>query len=141
MDNSLDSIKKDELLEKLQKEWSIEEFVDFNEFTLNDRLQRHPFMLMKFQQKLENEKFQLNKLLDLKVKIEGEAFERIQRENDLVLKTSEIEKYYLPRDEKLNKIKETLSLQTFIVSYFEMTVKVLNSMSWTLKNFIDSYKI
>ena len=104
------------------------EFVQFNEFDISEKLQQHAFVLIKWQQKLDNEKFQLDKVRDLLDRVQGEAFERIQRENDMALRSTEIEKYYLPRDNKVKKVKEHLLLQEFIVKYFETGVKAISSM-------------
>ena len=133
--------KKEELFIKLQKDWNAEEFVQFNEFTIQEKLQKHAFVIIQWQQKLDNERFQLEKLKELLDRVQGEAFERIQRENDISLRTSEIEKYYLPRDSKTKKVKEALLLQSFIVSYFETSCKAINSMNWSMKNFTDQQKL
>jgi hypothetical protein len=74
-------------------------------------------------------------------RIQGEAFERIQKENDLNLRTAEIEKYYLPRDPKVMKVKSALALQNFVVSYFDTAVKAIQSMGWSMKNFSDQQKM
>lgn len=133
--------RKEEIFQKLQEDWNAEEFVAFNEFDIGEKLQNHAFTLIKWQQKLENERFQLDKIKDLLERVQGEAFERIQREQDIALRTTEIEKYYLPRDPKVKKVKDALLLQQYIVSYFDMSCKAINSMSWSMKNFLDNQKI
>lgn len=133
--------RKEEILENLQKEWSIEEFVQFNEFNIGEKLQQHPYILASHMQKLENERFQLQKLETLLEQVEGEAFETIIKESDIVLKSSDIQKFYLPRNEKVKKVKRAVMLQQYVVAYFEMTTKVLTSMHWSMKQFGDQQKI
>lgn len=132
--------KKAEILEKLKSEWDIEEFVQFNEFNVGEKLQKHAYMLVNHLQKLENEKFQLQKLESLLEQVEGEAFERILLNSDVTLKSSEIQKFYIPRDEKVKRVKKAILLQKFVVSYFEITTKTLTGMGYSLKNFVDTLK-
>ena len=139
-EKSLDQ-RKEEIFKKLEAEWNAEDFVSFNEFNIQEKLQQHAFTLIQWQQKLENERFQLDKLKELLERVQGEAFEKIQKESDITLRTTEIEKYYLPRDPKIKKVKEALIIQQYIVNYFELSCKAIQSMSWAMKNFIDTQKI
>lgn len=132
--------KKAEILEKLKAEWDIEEFVQFNEFNVGEKLQKHSYMLVNHLQKLENERFQLQKLENLLEQVEGEAFERTMLQSDLALKSSDIQKFYIPRDEKVKRVKKAILLQKFVVSYFEITTKTLTGMGYSLKNFVDTLK-
>ncbi len=70
--------KKEDLYQKLSAEWPVENFVQFSEFSIQEKLQQHAFILVQYHQKLENEKFQLEKLKEFLDRIQGEAFERIQ---------------------------------------------------------------
>lgn len=136
-----ESEEKDIILNDLKTEWPIEKDVSFNEFNIQEKLQNHAFILMKYQNQYDNEKFKLDKILELKEKLVGDRYHYYRFNYDESLQKAEIEKYYLPKDEKILKINRLIRLQEVRVNFFLICVKILDKMGWNMKNFLESHKL
>lgn len=131
---------ENEILNKLLKEYDIESEVEFNEFNLAEKIQNNSFILMKYNHKLIEEKSILEKLKDILEKKVGERYHYYRFNFDEELTKSEIEKYYLPKDDELKKIKKLINEQKIRVDFFETATKAIESQKWNMKNFIESLK-
>ena len=131
---------ENEILNKLLKEYDIESEVEFNEFNLAEKIQNNSFILMKYNHKLIEEKSILEKLKDILEKKVGERYHYYRFNFDEELTKSEIEKYYLPKDDELKKLKKLINEQKIRVDFFETATKAIESQKWNMKNFIESLK-
>lgn len=136
-ESQLDVKERDRILESLQEDWNIKEDVSFNEYNIKEKLETHPFKLIQYSDQLEKERFVLDRIKDIYDKVVGKRYDFYRFQMDERLTQREIEQYYLPKDEKVIKIKETLKAQEIRVKFFEICVKALEKMSWNMKNWID----
>lgn len=132
--------EKEEQLEKLKKEWPIEEDISFNEFNITEKLQNNAFLFAKYQDQLNREKAVMDKLLELKEKIIGDVYNYYRFEDDRQLQKPEIEKYYLPRDKKIIRINAIIRKQQTNVDYFTLCCKALDKVGWNMKNFLEAHR-
>jgi hypothetical protein len=132
--------EKNEIINELLSEWPIYDDVSFSEFDIVDKMQVNPYKLMKYQDQLNTEKDYLDKLNDLFEKLQGEQYHKYRFELDEELNKSEIEKYYLPKDPKIQKMKKLIRKQKIRVQFFEACVKGLDRQHWAIKNYLDERK-
>lgn len=128
------------LLEKLQQEWNILELLHFNELSIADQLQHHPYTLMQYQQQYVKEKTRLDELVELKERVVGKLYDKLRFHNDKALTTKEIEVYYVPNDADVRKVNSAINKQKVVVEFFEVCIKALDKMQWSMKLYIEDRK-
>lgn len=138
--NRLSALTQDEIIAELDAEWNIEEFLEFHEFNIAGKLQKHAFELMRYKEQLEREKYDYDKILEFRDTIVGQQYQFYKNNSDELLQKSEIEKYYLPSDSKVQKINKIVRNQKVRVDYFKMCYDGLDKMYWNMKSYIDSAK-
>jgi hypothetical protein len=122
---------------ELAEQYKIDELVKFSEFNIQDKLAENSWQVTKFTELYEKESDKLNQILALKDRVTGERYDHYRFNFDKELKQSEIEKYYLPKDEKIIKLNNIIRKQTYRVNFFAMAVKALEKMQWNMKSFWD----
>ena len=89
---------------------------------------------------LIHEKLKLEKLQEILDKKTGERYHHYRFDFNESLTKPEIERYYLPKDPEILKIKPLIQKQEIVVGFFATAVKALESVQWSMKNFIDYQK-
>lgn len=134
--------KSDEsIVNNLLKQYPIYELVEFNEFTIEDKLQKNASLLMQFKDLFMREKYQLDRIETLMEKIKGDLYDNYRFNSPKTLQKNEIENYYIPRDEKFLKIKKIYNEQKVKVDFFEACAKAIEKQSWNMKNFLEAQRI
>ena len=129
---------RDSIVEELLKDWPIFDLLSFNEFDIQDRVKDHAYVLMRYQDQLNTERYNYERLEMLYDKVKGEQYHYYKFEMDESLQKSEIEQYYLPADKKLLKIKAIMQNQKIRVQFFEAAVNALSKQGWSFKNFLQA---
>lgn len=137
----IEEIEKKELIENLRNEYKIEDDIAFNEFTIQDKLKNHAFLMLRYGEQLERANYDLEKLKELKDKITGDRYHYYRFNYDEGLTKVEIEKYYLVKDDKILKINKLIRLQKIKVDFFSICYKALDKMGWNMKNYLEAHKI
>ena len=139
-DQLVDKIRKDiqkhEFLFELSQDYQIEELTTFNEFNLGDKLKQQLFVSEQFRLLYLSEKHDLLKIENLFAKVQGEKYDHYKHEYEKNLTKTEIEKYYLPKDEKILKLKVILDKQAIRCDFFESMWKLIDGMAWKMKLFV-----
>lgn len=130
----------DKILKKLREDYDVEELCSFNEFNVQDKLQENSWQVIRFRDLWLREKNKLNRLEDMLEEKNGERYHYYRFEMDENLGKPEIEKYYLPRDEEILRIKRVIRKQEVVVGFFETVYRSLEKMQWNMKNFSDNLK-
>lgn len=133
--------EKDEIINELLNEWPIYDDVSYSEFDIADKMQINPYKLMKYQDQLNTERDYYDKLQDLYEKLQGEQYHKYRFEMDEELSKPEIERYYLPKDSKIQKMKKLIRKQKIRVSFFEACVKGLDRQYWSMKEFRENNRL
>lgn len=129
------------IYEDLKKEFPIEEEISFNEYNIQEKLANWGYLFIKYKELYEKEKNNLDKIEDIIEKIKGERYHYYKFEIDEKLTPKEIELYYLPKDEKLLKIKEIYRKQENRTAFFKICAQVAEKQQWTMKSFLDSLRL
>jgi len=132
---------RDEVIKKLYEEHPIDKIVEFNELDISDKLTKNAQYLTIYTEHFNREKAVLEQLIAIKDKIIGERYDHYRFNFDKELKPSEIEKYYLPKDQKILKINQMIQQQQWRVDFFGLCVKAIEKMQWNMKTYLDSLKI
>ena len=132
--------KREEVIEKLLEEHDLDEMTKFSEIDIQDKLQNNAFLIQKYTELLYKEKDIYARIMALKEKILGERYDYYRFGYAKELRPTEIEKFYLPKDEKILSINKILRRQLWRVEFFEITVKSLTSMGWNMKSYLQSLR-
>jgi len=131
----------DDVWMELKEQFPIDEIVKFSEFNISEKLMENTWQLTKFTELYQKEAEELNRIMALKDKIIGMRYDFYRFNYDKELRQSEIEKYYLPKDEKIIKINKIIRQQQWRVEFFSMCVKAIDKVQWNMKNFNDNIKM
>lgn len=130
-------MSEDVILSELQEKFPIENEVSFNEFNIDERLQMNGNLILKYKGLYNETKIKLDRMIEIKEKIVGERYDYYRFNYDRVLTKPEIEKYYLPKDEKIIKCNDLIRKQQIKVDFFEMCYKTLEKVGWNMKTFCE----
>jgi hypothetical protein len=73
--------------------------------------------------------------------LKGLRFKHYRFNDDHEWKPNEIEKYCLPSDEKIIKMKKLMAKQQIKVRFFEMCWKAFDKQGWSMKTYSDREKM
>lgn len=133
-----------EVIEKiiidLHKKFPITEQVKFNEFDIHEKLEKNGNLLLMYSDMLIKEETYLESIEELMEKLIGNKYDHYRFESDKNLQKVEIERYYLPKDPDILKMKNIIAHQKLRVKFFKMCVNVLNKQQWNIKTFSDNMR-
>ena len=129
------------ILKKLIEEYPIDNLLDFNEFNVKEKLQHNAFVQEQFRLIYISEKRSYNKLEEKLSKLTGERYDYYKYKNNKALSKTEIERYYLPKDENLDRLKQLLQLQEVKVAFFESMADAFKAQGFNMKTFVENLKI
>lgn len=131
---------RDDIIKKLLEEHPIDKIVSFSELDVHEKLSENSSMLVKYMELLNVEREHLYRVTALRDKKTGERYDHYRWNTDKELKPAEIEKYYLPKDETVMKANMLVQRQQWRVDFFQMCVKAIDKLSWTMKNFLEALR-
>jgi len=126
-----------DVVEKLLEEHPIIELVKFSELDIQEKLQDNPYLIVKYRELYYAELAKLESLQDKYDLLTGRRYDWYRFESDKELTKPEIEKYYLPKDKKIQQMKKILRNQEIRVRFFETCFKGLEQQGWRMKSYID----
>jgi len=132
--------EKDKIVNELMKEHPIIEIVSFNETNVQEKLEDISFRIIKYMDLHHSEDAKLKHIQDLYDKICGKRYDHYRFNMDKELTKVEIEKFYLPQDTEVLKIKGILRRQEIRTRFFEICVRGLEKMSWSMKTFSENMR-
>ncbi len=127
----------EEIWNELLIEYPINDIVKFSEYNIADKLTENSWLITEYTKLYEKENDILNQIQEMKDSILCERYDHYRFNCDKELKQYEIEKYYLPKDEKVIKINGIIRKQQYRVNFFAMCIKALEKMYWNMKTFFD----
>lgn len=132
-------LNEDAIFGKLEEQYDVYDLLMFNEFNLRDRLERNAFHAKDFRLKYLQELSKVEQVKDHLDKVIGEKYVAL-REGAVTLTKTEIEKYYLPKDEDIIKLRALVRKQEIRAKYFEAVSKAFDSQQWNMKTWIEQSK-
>ncbi len=132
-------LNEDVLFGKLEEQYNVYDILMFNEFTLKQRLERNAFHFKDFRLKYLQE---LAKYEQVKERLDTKIAEKYQslKSGSVNLTKTEIEKYYLPKDESILQLRGLLRKQELRANYFDAVCSAFDKQGWALKNYIENQK-
>lgn len=132
--------QRDEVIAELMEEHPLDEMTQFSEIDIQDKLQNNAFLIQKYTEFLYKEKDVYSSLEALKEKLVGIRYDYYRFNYPKELRPTEIERYYLLKDEKIMAMNKILRRQQWRVEFFEIAVKSLTSMGWNMKSYLQSLR-
>ncbi|MFW6130238.1 MAG: hypothetical protein ACOC56_03565 [Atribacterota bacterium] len=130
----------EELLEKLYKEFEIDKILSFNEFDVQEKLESNAYRIMQFHDLMLKEEKDIEEIVEKRDSYVGDLYDKLRFHHDESLTKVEIEKYYIPRDEKLKKINKIIRIRETRRRFFEAVCKALDKQGWNMRTFSDNLK-
>lgn len=129
-----------EILNELQKEYNIFDEVKFNEFDISEKLEKQSYLYLKYVDLKDKEYAILEEFKEMLEVLIGKQYDYYRFEIDKQLQRQEIEKYYLPKDEKIRKMKKIIRKQEARYKFFDACAKAIDKQGWAIKNFLDVHR-
>lgn len=126
-----------DILNKLKEEYKIEELVRFDETNIDQRLEENVFQSIKFKEMYYKELATLEELERKYEALQGTRYKYYRFEDNHQWQKPEIEKYCLPSDPKIIKMKRIISKQKVKVRFFEIAYKAMEQVGWRMKTYSD----
>jgi len=132
--------EKKKIVEKLVLDHPITEMVKFDELNVQDKLKDISFQIIKYMDLHHAEEAKLNRVQDLYDKICGKRYDHYRFNYDKELTKVEIEKYYLPKDRMVLRMKAILRRQKIKTRFFEICYRGLEKQQWNMKTFSENMR-
>lgn len=133
-------IAEDKVLNFLQKKYDCYDLLDFNEFTIGDRIQKNPYRFQTFKVLWIKNSRKLTILEDQLKEREAEIYNQLKFHDPRKLTKTEIERYYIHMDEEVKNLKKKIMVQKIIVDYMDAVVQAFERQHWAMKNYIETGK-
>jgi hypothetical protein len=145
----MDENMKNRIYEYLLEKHNIEEILTWNEFNLQEKLERQAFLEVQWREKYISANKKLEDFKRRKIEIEGEIFMEVRfphlvdnNKNKYAnvgagIDKKEFEKYILPQDERIKKINKEIELQEIITDFYLTVYESLKRNAWNMKNWVD----
>lgn len=146
MEESLDvklkreNLEYEQIINELKERWDVEKMLMFNETNIQEKLQENSLKVFHFTEMYQKELNEYNKILEIKDKITTGAYLEIKKNQQYILKQTEIEKYYLPNHPKVIEITEIARKQKWKVDFYQGVKQALEKQGWSIHNFLNSMK-
>lgn len=134
-----EELNEDVLFGKLEEQYNVYDILMFNEFTIKERLEKNSFHYKDFRLKYLQELAKYEQVKERLDKVIAEKYQAL-KEGSVNLTKTEIEKYYLPKDETILQLRGLLRKQELRANYFEAVCSAFDKQGWALKNYIENQK-
>ena len=134
-----EELNEDKIFSKMEAEYNVYDLLTFNEFNIQERLERLSFHMKDFRLKFLQEQAKLGQLQDHLDKITGDKYVAL-KDGAVTLTKTEIEKYYLPKDEEIMKVKAAIRKQEMRTEYFQAVWHAMDKLQWNMKLYCDNSK-
>lgn len=128
----------DKIVKKLKDDHPIDDMIRFNELDIHEKLQENDWLIVKYRDLYHKELDKFERLKELLEKTEGERYKYYRFDCDEEWVKAEIEKFALPKDKHVRKIKKLIQSQNIRVRFFQMCFRAFESRAWSMKNFMQT---
>jgi len=128
-------IDENKIFEDLKREYPIDEQVKFNNLNIQEELQNNTHMMIFYKELEMKEQSIYDELEDKYNKLVRKIYDYYRFEIDKQLQKTEIEKYYLPGDPKIIKMKEILRKQQLRINFFKMCSSAFEKRQWCMSSY------
>ena len=130
-------INEDEIIKEIMLLYpEIYDLLEYNEFTIKDRLEKNPYYYQQFRLLWIKEKAKLHHI-ELKMnKYIGELYDELRFENEIKLGKIEVEKYMIPKDDKFIWYKQLYNRQEKRVETYEAIKEAFKQQGFQMGHFV-----
>jgi hypothetical protein len=123
----------------METDYNVYDLLTFNEFNIQDRLERLSFHMKDFRLKFLQEQGKLNSVEDRLAQVVGDKYIALKN-GEVTLSKTEIEKYYLPKDTEVMNLRALVRKQEMRTKYFEAVWQAMDKLQWNMKLYCDNGK-
>jgi len=134
-----EELNSDTIFKKLEDEYNVYDLLTFNEFNINERLERLAFHMKDFRLKFLQEQGKLSAVQDRLDKLIGDKYVAL-KSGEVTLSKTEIERYYLPKDADIMNLKALVRKQEMRTEYFQAVWAAMDKLQWNMKLYCDNSK-
>lgn len=129
-----------EVLEKLIIEHPIEDMIQFTDINIQEKIKENTRNVVKYNDLYQKELATLDVLVDKMEALLGKRYDFYRFKHEKELTKIEIERYYLPNDVYIKKMKTIIRRQNTRVRFFKLCYQAFDKQSWNLKLFFETIK-
>jgi hypothetical protein len=134
-----EELNEDSIFSKMEADYNVYDLLTFNEFNIQDRLERLSFHMKDFRLKFLQEQGKLNAVEDRLAQVVGDKYIALKN-GEVALTKTEIERYYLPKDVEVMKLRALVRKQELRTKYFEAVWQAMDKLQWNMKLYCDNGK-
>ena len=132
--------EEEKIFNELKAEYPIDDMIKFDETDIQEKLQENTFNIIHYKEFYYKE-LDIYEELERKMDaLTGMRFKHYKFNKDEEWSKPEIEKYCLPADKKIIRMKKILKKQKVRVRFFEMCYKAFEQQGWRMKTYTDREK-
>ena len=133
------AISEDDIIKEIMLEYpDLYDMLQYNEYTIKEKLEKSSYWYQNFRLLWIKEKRKLNHIEVLRDEYIGKLYHELRFENDIKLGKIEVEKYYIPKDEKAIKFKKLYLRQEIRVETFAAVKDAFDKQGYAMANFIKN---
>jgi len=129
-----------EVLEKLILEHPIEDMIQFTDINIQEKIKENTRNVVKYNDLYQKELGILDVLTDKMESLFGKRYDYYRFDYEKELTKIEIERYYLPNDVYIKKMKKLIRRQNIKVRFFKLCYQAFDKMGWSMKLFWETIK-
>lgn len=129
-----------EVLEKLVVEHPIEDMIQFTDINIQEKIKENTRNVVKYNDLYQKHLATLDVLVDKLEALMGQRYNFYRFEHEKDLTKIEIERYYLPNDVYIKKMKTIIRRQNIKVRFFKLCYQAFDKMGWSMKLFFETIK-
>ena len=135
------NMENEEILKKLHETFPIEKDLGFSELNMQEKLKENATKIVTYRDFYHKELARMDHLEDLMQKLVGMRYKFYRFDDVHEWSKIEIEKFCIPQDRKIMKMKKIIRRQNVRVRFFEMCWKGFEKQQWGIKSFLDTLKV
>ncbi len=134
-----DSIEEDEIIKSVMLEHAdLYSMLEFNEYNIKGKLEINAYWYQQFRLLSISERRKLSRIQGIHDKYIGELYHKLKHENDISLTKTEIEKFYIPKDDMAIWYKTLLQKQEIRVETFDAIKDAFKQQGYNMTQFIKN---
>jgi hypothetical protein len=114
--------------------------LNFNEYDIKEKLEKNAYLYEQFRVLWLQEKNKLRRIEILRDEYIGKLYQELKN-GDRKLTKTEIERYFIPSDEKAIKYEKLYMKQKIRTETFEALVESFKTQSWNMSTFIKNMQL
>lgn len=135
-------IDEDEIcLEITQQHPELWDQLQWDEYNLKEHLEKNPFHYQQYRMLWLSNKHKLRKIEILMEEYVGKLYDQLKYEGDKTLSKTEIEKYYIPKDERVKKFRTAYMRQAIRTDVYEEIAISFKQQAFELNSYVKAIQL